>query len=77
MFIDFIEKGRGGERKGREEREILISRLLSTRRQGIKPAIQVCALNRRQTRHLLVCGTLLPVTEPPGQGGSPSSHTPS
>ena len=49
-----------GETKGEKhrcERETLISCLLYVPQIGTKPTTQACTLTRKQTSHLLVCGT--------------------
>ena len=70
MFIDFRERGRERERdreKHQCERGTLISCILYTSQPGMEPLAQVSALPGNWTRNLLVCGTMLQQTEPPGQ----------
>ena len=76
MFIDFFYRegvGGGGRERHTQtdrylcERETLISCLLYAPQPGIEPTIYVCALTGDHTHNLLVHGTMLQPTEPPGQ----------
>ena len=62
-----LERGRE-KKKHRCERETSISCLPYAPQPGIKPTTKVCALSGDGTHNLLVCETMLQLTEPPGQG---------
>ena len=52
------------------ERETSMGCLPYTSQLETEPTTWVCALTRDQTCNLLVCGTMLQPTDPPGQGSS-------
>ena len=72
MLIDFRKTGRGVRDREREREtsmwETSIGCFLYAPWQGTKPATWVCALTSTWTPDLLVCGTMLQLTKPPGQG---------
>ena len=68
MFIDLRVRGRKGERGGERDTDVRKKHQLVASWLGIKPTTQVFALTGDRTHNVLVYGTKIQPTEPPGQG---------